>query len=78
LHVLFLCNENCQKEKDEGKAIPLPASCDAGKNYSNVAEEEIAMQFPTERREMIFCAIPMTEKWPFFLHMMTEKRPFWL
>jgi hypothetical protein len=22
---------------------------------------------------MIFCAIPMTEKWPFFLHMMTEK-----
>jgi hypothetical protein len=34
--------------------------------YSNVAEEEIAKQFPTERREMIFCAIPMTEKWPFF------------
>jgi hypothetical protein len=42
--------------------------------YSNVAEEEIAKQFPTERREMIFCAIHMTEKWP---HMMTEKRPFW-
>jgi hypothetical protein len=34
LHVLFLCNENCQKEKDEGKAIPLPASCDAGKKSS--------------------------------------------
>jgi hypothetical protein len=33
--------------------------------------------FPTERREMIFCVIPMTEKWPLFLHMMTEKRPFW-
>jgi hypothetical protein len=25
-------------------------------------------QFPTERREMIFCAIPMTEKWPFFAY----------
>jgi hypothetical protein len=35
--------------------------------YSNLAEEVIAKQFPTERREMIFCAIPMTEKWPFFL-----------
>jgi hypothetical protein len=34
--------------------------------YSNVAEEEIAKQFPTERREMIFCAIHMTEKWPLF------------
>jgi uncharacterized protein (DUF433 family) len=34
--------------------------------YSNVAEEEIAKQFPTKRREMIFCAIHMTEKWPFF------------
>jgi hypothetical protein len=45
-------------------------------DFSNVAEEEIAKQFPTERREMIFCAIPMTEKWP-FLHMMTEKRQFW-
>jgi hypothetical protein len=33
---------------------------------SNVAEEEIAKQFPTERREMIFCAIHMTEKWPLF------------
>jgi hypothetical protein len=32
LHVLFLCNENCQLVKDEEKAIPLPASCDAGKN----------------------------------------------
>jgi hypothetical protein len=28
-----------------------------------------------EHREMIFCAIHMTEKWP---HMMTEKRPFLL
>jgi hypothetical protein len=36
--------------------------------YSNVAEEKIAKQFPTERREMIFCAIPMTEKWPFFAY----------
>jgi hypothetical protein len=34
--------------------------------YSNVAEEEIAKQFPTERREIIFCAIHMTEKWPLF------------
>jgi hypothetical protein len=34
--------------------------------FSNVAEEEIAKQFSAERREMIFCAIPMTEKWPFF------------
>jgi hypothetical protein len=33
--------------------------------YSNLAEEEIAKQFQTERREMIFCAIPMTKKWPF-------------
>jgi hypothetical protein len=33
---------------------------------SNVAEEEIAKQFPTERREMIFCAIHMTEKWLLF------------
>jgi hypothetical protein len=47
------------------------------RNYSNVAEEEIAKQFPTERREMIFCAIHMTEKWPFFLHMMTENLRFW-
>jgi hypothetical protein len=31
LHVLFLCNKIFQKEKDEGKAILLPASCDAGK-----------------------------------------------
>jgi hypothetical protein len=23
-------------------------------------------QFPTERREMIFCAIHMTENWPLF------------
>jgi hypothetical protein len=45
--------------------------------YSNVAEEKIAKQFPTERREIIFCAIHMTEKWPLFLHMMTEKWPFW-
>jgi hypothetical protein len=30
---LFLCNKNFQKQKDEeGKAILLPASCDAGKN----------------------------------------------
>jgi hypothetical protein len=34
--------------------------------YSNVAVEEIAKQFPTERREMIFCAIHMTEKLPLF------------
>jgi hypothetical protein len=52
------------------KGENFPGTC------SNVAEEEIAKQFLTERREMIFCAIPMTEKWP-FLHMMTEKRPFW-
>jgi hypothetical protein len=38
LHVLFLCNENCQKEKDEGKAIPLRASCDAGKNAFLVSQ----------------------------------------
>jgi hypothetical protein len=30
---LFLCYKNFQKQKDEGgKAILLPASCDAGKN----------------------------------------------
>jgi hypothetical protein len=29
--VLFLCNEIFQLVKDEGKAILLPASCDAGK-----------------------------------------------
>jgi hypothetical protein len=45
--------------------------------YSNVAEEEIAKQFPTERREMIFCAIHMTEKWPLFFAFETEKWPFW-
>jgi hypothetical protein len=50
---------------------------DGWRNFSNVAEEEIAKQFPTERREMIFCAIHMTEKWPFFLHMMTENLRFW-
>jgi hypothetical protein len=37
-------------------------------SFSNVAEEEIAKQFPTERREMIFCAMHMTEKWPFFAY----------
>jgi hypothetical protein len=30
LHLLFLCSKLFQK-KDEGKAILLPASCDAGK-----------------------------------------------
>jgi hypothetical protein len=40
-------------------------------NYSNVAEEEIAKQFPTERREMIIWAIHMTEKWPFWFWTVT-------
>jgi hypothetical protein len=31
--------------------------------------EEIAKQFPTKRREMIFCAIPKTEKWPFWHYL---------
>jgi hypothetical protein len=44
--------------------------------FSNVAEEEIAKQFPTERREMIFCAIPMTEKWPFWHYLVTGDNNF--
>jgi hypothetical protein len=58
-HVIELIVE-CQVNTKSGQFEP------ARHDYSNVAEEEIAKQFPTERREMIFCAIPMTENLPFF------------
>jgi hypothetical protein len=43
---LFLCNKNFQKEKDEGKAILLPASCDAGKNCALTRDRTGAMWNP--------------------------------